>query len=128
MQSEQFNYMHICIFTDPPQIRDAEYLRAQEERRKQNTATETESRMRNSTVWTMHSNYKWLIFLQMVKSDASTVKADVPKRQREQSEREKEATALRRQVCFVVIKRNIILTICRQKWKKREQSNNNILS
>jgi hypothetical protein len=83
------------------QSRDEEVLRAQEERRKQNAATETESRMRTTTVKIVtsqkcHVSNIW--YNQMVKSDASTVKSEVPKRQRELSQREKEATALRRQV------------------------------
>jgi len=64
------------------QQRDEEYLRLQEERRKANTATETESRMRNST---------------MARSDASALKADAPKRKREVSEQERKATQQRKQ-------------------------------
>jgi len=63
--------------------RDEEVYRRQEEKRKQNSMTETETRMRGST---------------MALTDAITCKADAPKKARVVSEQEREKIAERRQV------------------------------
>lgn len=64
-------------------IRDEEVYRQQEERRKQNSMTETETRMRGST---------------MASSDAVVSKADVPKKTRHISQDERRQIEERRQI------------------------------